>query len=69
MKKVIVFDLDDTLAITKSPIEDRMSMLLSQLLNSFDVCIISGGRPTNRRSCAASSTPFNAYMWHEVLSL
>lgn len=44
MKKVLAFDLDDTLAITKSPISDRMSELLGQLLDHFDVCIISGGR-------------------------
>ena len=44
MKKVIAFDLDDTLAITKSPIDDRMAMLLTQLLDNFEVCIISGGK-------------------------
>jgi len=44
MKKVLAFDLDDTLAITKSPISDRMSELLSELVLHFDVCIISGGR-------------------------
>lgn len=44
MKKLIAFDLDDTLAVTKSPISDQMSGLLGQLLNHFDVCIISGGK-------------------------
>jgi HAD superfamily hydrolase (TIGR01484 family) len=43
-KKVIAFDLDDTLAITKSPISDRMSGILVQLLEHYDVCIISGGK-------------------------
>ncbi len=43
-KKLIAFDLDDTLAITKSPITDRMSQLLSQLLELHEVCVISGGR-------------------------
>jgi HAD superfamily hydrolase (TIGR01484 family) len=42
-KKVIAFDLDDTLAITKSPISDRMGELLAQLLEKYDVCVISGG--------------------------
>ncbi len=42
-KKVIAFDLDDTLAITKSPISDRMSELLTRLLAKYDVCVISGG--------------------------
>lgn len=44
MKKVIAFDLDDTLAITKSAISDRMAELLGQLLESHQVCIISGGQ-------------------------
>jgi hypothetical protein len=43
IKKVIAFDLDDTLAVTKSPISDRMGELLIKLLNKYDVCIISGG--------------------------
>jgi len=42
-KKVIAFDLDDTLAITKSPISDRMGELLARLLEKYDVCVISGG--------------------------
>lgn len=43
-KKVIAFDLDDTLAVTKSAISDRMGELLVQLLEHYDVCIISGGK-------------------------
>jgi len=43
-KKVIAFDLDDTLAVTKSPISDRMAELLAKLLLKYDVCIISGGK-------------------------
>lgn len=43
-KQVIAFDLDDTLAVTKSPISDRMSELLIDLLNAYEVCIISGGK-------------------------
>jgi HAD superfamily hydrolase (TIGR01484 family) len=42
-KKIIAFDLDDTLAITKSPISDQMSELLVELLEKYEVCIISGG--------------------------
>jgi phosphomannomutase len=44
MKKVLAFDLDDTLAITKSPISDEMSEMLGKILEEFDVCIISGGK-------------------------
>lgn len=43
-RKIIAFDLDDTLAITKSPIHDEMSILLTQLLEKYEVCIISGGK-------------------------
>jgi phosphomannomutase len=43
LKKLIAFDLDDTLAVTKSPISDRMSGLLGKLLESHDICVISGG--------------------------
>jgi HAD superfamily hydrolase (TIGR01484 family) len=44
MKKIIAFDLDDTLSVTKSPISDRMSELLGKLLERYEVCIISGGK-------------------------
>lgn len=43
MRKVIAFDLDDTLAVTKSAISDRIAELLGELLESHQVCIISGG--------------------------
>ena len=43
MKKVLAFDMDDTIAITKSPITDRMAMAFTNILDHFDVCIISGG--------------------------
>ncbi len=43
MKKVLAFDLDDTLAVTKSPISDKMSETLARVLDEFDVCVISGG--------------------------
>jgi len=43
MKKVFAFDMDDTIAITKSPISDRMATAFSNVLENFDVCIISGG--------------------------
>lgn len=43
MKKVIVFDLDETLTETRSPMTDEMSELLGQLLDKHQVCVISGG--------------------------
>jgi phosphomannomutase len=43
MKKVLAFDMDDTIAITKSPISDRMAEAFNNILDTFDICIISGG--------------------------
>lgn len=43
MKKLIVFDLDGTLAESKSPLDVEMSQLLDSLLAIVRVAIISGG--------------------------
>ena len=43
MKKLIVFDLDGTLARSKSSLDDEMSALLSDLLSIVKVAVISGG--------------------------
>jgi HAD superfamily hydrolase (TIGR01484 family) len=44
MKKLIAFDLDGTLAPSKSPADDRMTTLLARLMDKFEVCVISGGK-------------------------
>jgi HAD superfamily hydrolase (TIGR01484 family) len=44
MKKLIAFDLDGTLAPSKSPAPDRMTLALDRLLDTFHVCVISGGK-------------------------
>lgn len=43
MKKLIVFDLDGTLAPSKSPIDAEMGDLLNSLLTVVKVSVISGG--------------------------
>ena len=43
MKKLIVFDLDGTLAESKSPLDAEMSALLRDLLGIVNVAVISGG--------------------------
>ncbi len=43
MKKLIVFDLDGTLAASKSPLDAEMASLLQELLGVVKVAIISGG--------------------------
>lgn len=45
-RKLIAFDLDDTLTVTKSEMSDRMGELLVRLLDVYEVCIISGGNIT-----------------------
>ena len=43
MKKLIVFDLDGTLAESKSSLDDEMAALLHDLLGVVKVAVISGG--------------------------
>ena len=42
--KAVAFDLDDTLAPSKSPMHASMAAALVTLLQRLPVCIISGGR-------------------------
>ncbi|MCL5102427.1 MAG: HAD-IIB family hydrolase [Candidatus Marsarchaeota archaeon] len=41
--KIIVADLDGTLAVSKSPIDSEMSKLIAALLGLMDLAVISGG--------------------------
>lgn len=43
-KKIIAFDLDDTLAPSKSHFDPQMVALFDRLLAVYDVCVISGAR-------------------------
>ena len=43
VKKLIVFDLDGTLAESKSPLDPEMAELLHDLLGVVKVAVISGG--------------------------
>ena len=42
--RLVAFDLDDTLAPSKSPVDPRMAELLVALAGPVDVAIISGGQ-------------------------
>lgn len=44
MKKLIAFDLDGTLAPSKSHFTPRMVGLFDNLLSKYEVCVISGGK-------------------------
>lgn len=42
MKKVLAFDVDQTLNVAKMPIPDEIAELLTELLNYYEICPISG---------------------------
>jgi len=42
--RLVAFDLDDTLAPSKSPLDPRMAALMLRLLDVAEVCVISGGQ-------------------------
>ena len=42
--RLVAFDLDDTLAPSKTAIDPRMAELLVRLLGEVEVCVISGGQ-------------------------
>lgn len=56
-KKIIIFDLDGTLVVSKSPIAKDMADLLCTLLAHYAVAIISGGAITQMTDQYASRIP------------
>ncbi|TFC94533.1 MULTISPECIES: HAD-IIB family hydrolase [Cryobacterium] len=44
LPRLVAFDLDDTLAASKSPLDPRMAELMVSLLGVVEVCVISGGQ-------------------------
>ncbi|MGD8167488.1 HAD-IIB family hydrolase [Herbiconiux sp. P16] len=42
--RLVAFDLDDTLAPSKAPLDPGMAELLVRLLDRVEVCVISGGQ-------------------------
>lgn len=59
MKKLIVFDLDGTLAESKAELDVEMATLLSHLLTVAKVAIISGGDYPQFQKQALSHLPHN----------
>jgi phosphomannomutase len=57
VKKLIVFDLDGTLAESKSPVDAEMSALLHDLLLIVKVAVISGGDWTQFEEQLLSNLP------------
>ncbi|WP_348788865.1 HAD-IIB family hydrolase [Leifsonia sp. NPDC080035] len=62
MTRLIAFDLDDTLAPSKSPIDRRMAELLGRLLEVMDVCVISGGSFAQFRGQLLSRLPASTHL-------
>ncbi|WP_431280357.1 HAD-IIB family hydrolase [Leifsonia poae] len=57
MPHLVAFDLDDTLAPSKSPLDPRMAELLGRLLDVAEVCVISGGQFEQFRDQVISRLP------------
>ncbi len=55
--QLIAFDLDDTLAPSKSPLDPRMGQLLVRLLEVVPVCVISGGQIAQFQSQLIGNLP------------
>jgi len=62
VKKLVVFDLDGTLAASKSKLDTEMAFLLRDLLEVVDVAIISGGAWLQFERQVLSSLPENALL-------
>ena len=60
MKKLIVFDLDGTIAESKSSLDDEMSALLRDLLSIVKVAVISGGNWPQFEKQLVSNLPRDA---------
>lgn len=67
MKRLIVFDLDGTLAESKSSLDTEMSALLHDLLGIIKVAVISGGDWPQFEKQLLSNLPHDEYL--ENLSL
>jgi HAD superfamily hydrolase (TIGR01484 family) len=57
--QLVAFDLDDTLAPSKSPVDPRMARLLVELLEAVEVCVISGGNFAQFQSQLVGNLPLD----------
>ena len=64
MKKLIVFDLDGTLAESKSSLDAEMAALLSALLGIVKVAVISGGNWQQFNEQVLSNLPHDEQLKH-----
>jgi HAD superfamily hydrolase (TIGR01484 family) len=64
MKSLIIFDLDGTLAKSKSPLDAGMARLLTKLLQAVKVAIISGGAWPQFEKQVLAKLPADAALEH-----
>src|ERR1700721_4635872 len=64
MKRLIVFDLDGTLAESKSSLDAEMATLLGALLKIVKVAVISGGDWPQFEKQALSNLPHDQHLKH-----
>ena len=62
MKKLVVFDLDGTLAESKAPIDAEMGALLGALLGCAKVAVISGGNWPQFQKQVLSHLPHDGHL-------
>jgi phosphomannomutase len=67
MKKLFVFDLDGTLAPSKSALPDDVSRLLGELLDVMKVAVISGGSWTQFESQLLANLPSSGNLANLIL--
>jgi phosphomannomutase len=67
MKKLIIFDLDGTLAESKSPLDTEISKLLGDLLGIVEVAVISGGNWPQFEKQVLFNLPDDEYLKHLFL--
>ena len=69
MKKVIVFDLDGTLAESKQAIDPEMSVLLAELLYVREIGIVSGDGIMHIQQAVIDKLPFDAESFKKLYLL
>jgi phosphomannomutase len=62
MKKLIVFDLDGTLAESKSSLDAEMATLLSVLVGIVQVAVISGGNWPQFQKQLLANLPYDEHL-------
>jgi HAD superfamily hydrolase (TIGR01484 family) len=58
--RLVAFDLDDTLAASKAPLDPQMAGLIVDLLDAVQVCVISGGQFGQFQSQLIANLPAEA---------